>query len=130
MVRACRSVAAWPSTAVRKGFPGELVHRGAGTSDNAGCSGDGMQQRDLPDSLAAPAPSQQTPVLDHVELSRGDQVVGISLLPLPDDGFSGRHLSRRQGGRDALERRCGQLGEQRSRAQQRDLHDRDGCLGV
>ena len=111
MVRACRSVAAWPSTAVRKGFPGELVHRGAGTSDNAGCSGDGMQQRDLPDSLPAPAPPQQTPVLDNLELSCGDQVVGIPLLPLPDDGFSGRDLGRRQSGREALERGCGQFGE-------------------
>jgi hypothetical protein len=52
------------------------------------------------------------------------------LLPLPDDGFPSRHLGRRQSGREALERGCGQFGEQRSRAQQRDLHDRDGCLGV
>src|ERR1700749_516556 len=63
----------------QKGLPGELVHRGVGTGNNAGCSRHGMQQRDLPDSLPAPAPPQQTPVLDNVELSCGDQVVRIAL---------------------------------------------------
>ena len=79
---------------------------------------------------AAPAPPHETPVLEDIQLSRGDRIVGISLLALPDEDCPGRQLSGGERGREALERRGGQFGEQRGRAQQRDLHDRDGRIGV
>src|SRR5262245_52216119 len=51
----------------QEGFPGEPVHRAAGLRDDTGRAEDGAQQRDLPDSLAAPAAPQETPVPDDVE---------------------------------------------------------------
>ena len=42
----------------------------------------------------------------------------------------GRHLDRSEGGREAFDRGRRQFGEQRQRAQQRDLHDRHRRLGV
>ena len=49
---------------------------------------------------------------------------------MPDEGRPGLHIGRGKRGRKAFERRGGQFGEQRDRAQQRDLHDRDGRMGV
>src|SRR5580693_4659004 len=43
----------------QEGLPGELVYRRVGVSGDAGRAGNGAQQRDLPDSLATPAPPQE-----------------------------------------------------------------------
>jgi len=61
----------------QEGFPGEPVHRAAGLRDDAGSAGDSAQERDLPDSLAPPAASQEAPILENVELACGDRIVGI-----------------------------------------------------
>ena len=87
-------------------------------------------------SAISPTPSprphrrRETPILGHVELARGDRVVGISLPALPHEHGPGRQLDWGEGGREAFERGGGQFGEQRDRAQQRDLHDRHRRLGV
>src|SRR6516162_7481060 len=87
---------------------GERVHHGVGVGGDGGRAGDGPQEGDLPDPLATPAPPYEVPVLGDVQLSRGDRVVGVPLVALPDEYRPGRHLSGSEGGREALQRRSGQ----------------------
>ena len=91
---------------------------------------DGAQQRDLAHSVAAAVPAEKLAVLLGVELARGDREIGIARISLPDQHVSGAQLHRPQRRRQALDRGGGQFGEQRERAQQRDLHDRHGGTGV
>ncbi len=55
---------------------------------------------------------------------------GMSRAALPDQDGAGGQVHGREGRPKAFDRGCGQFGEQRERAEQRDLHDRHGHLGV
>ena len=111
-------------------YPAELVHGGGRVRGHGRRARDGAQQRDLPHSFTASAPAQELPVLARVEFTRGDGIVGIAHVALPDQHGAGRQVHRGQRRRQALDRRGGQLGEQRQRAEQGDLDDWHGSAGV
>ena len=74
----------------QEGLPVELVHGRGGVRSDGRRARDGVQQRDLPDALAAPAPAQDMPVLAYIELTGGDGVVGIARLTLADQHGASR----------------------------------------
>jgi hypothetical protein len=55
------------------------------------------------------------PVAQDVEFTRGDRIVGISGVALPDQHGAGLQVDWCQRGREALDRGRGQFGEQRVR---------------
>jgi hypothetical protein len=91
---------------------------------------DVTQQGDLAHSFAASVPAQEMPVMQDVELTRGDRIVGISRAALLDQDGAGGQAEWCEGRREAFDSGCGQFGEQRKRAQQRYLHNRHGGRGV
>jgi hypothetical protein len=129
MLSACRQVAAWPSTAVRKGSLASLYTVVSVWAMTVAVRGrrEGARSPRFPHHARTAAGNARQA---DVELTRGDSIAGIALLALPDKDCSGRYLGRDEGGREAFQCGGGQFGEQRDRAQQGDLHDRDGRMGV
>ncbi len=79
------------------------------------------QQDDLSCAVVASALAQEVIILPDIELTRGDRVVGISVLALADQDGTGRHFDRRQGRREVLDRGRGQFGKQPKGTQQGEL---------
>ena len=110
--------------------PVQPVDGGGGAGADRRGPRDGVQQRDLSHALAAAESPQLMPILDGLELARGDRIVSVGRISLPDQNVCGGQRHRFERRRQAFQRGRGQLGEQRQRAQQRDLDHWDRDTGI
>src|SRR5206468_7399376 len=86
--------------------PAELVYGGGRMRDHGRRARDVTQQGDLAHSFAASVPAQEVSVMQDVEFTRGDRIVGISPAALLDQDGAGGQVEWCEGRREAFDRGC------------------------
>ena len=89
-----------------------------------------LEERDLAEAVAAAEPAELPAAGGALHLALGDHVEAVADVALRDQHVTGGGVDRDQASRQALDRRRGQLLQERHGPEQRDLHHRHRRRGV